>query len=155
LHELAAVACQDLVFAKADADDERKTLDMAKRTHLLGAVDRAELVVRSFRRAARDLKKPAVSDRLAGAILGRAPARTPQPTLAEQYNGSGPSDVDVVIEAGKVAGFDRRHDHASESAIGGSNPPRQLDRPLAADPPQHRLADEKSVPVGFNMDPEM
>src|SRR5262245_54202174 len=105
LRQFAAVACQDLVFAKADADGERKALDMTKRTQLWGAVDRAELVVRSCGRAASDFKKPAVRNGLAGVVLGRAPARTHQAILAKQRNGSRTSYVDVVIEAGKVTGF--------------------------------------------------
>src|SRR5215510_5620988 len=117
------------------------------RTQLSSAIDRTDLVVRSFRGAASDFEKPTVCDRLPGVVLGRAPARAHQAILAEQRNCSHASYVDVVVEAGKVTGFDRRHDHATERAVSGSNAPRQLDCPFAADPPQHGLADKESIAV--------
>src|SRR5262245_28879148 len=99
---------------------------MTKRTQLSGAIDRVDLVVGSFRCAASAVEQSAVHDGLPGVVLGRAPARAHQAILAEQRNRSRAPDVDVVIEAGKVTGLDRCHDHAAESAIGGSNSPRQL-----------------------------
>ena len=54
-------------------------------------------------------------------------------------------NVDRVVEPRQIGWIERGDDHAAERPVGILHAARELDRPLARDPPDDRLADEQVI----------
>ncbi len=74
---------------------------------------------------------------------------------ADQFDHPTRSDIDIVIEAGQGLRSQRNHHHAIEGPFRATDRARQLNRPFARHPTEHRLADVHDIPRAVRVDAEM